>query len=304
MKQFINDQAVVIGGDERQITVGLSLTPLFKKVKIFGPPLSAVPAELEATSSLEEALTDIKFVILPISGMNDAGMVRGYQPPETIDFGSHFQTLPKETIIVAGSMTSKWIGKAGALKLTVLQYAEDDELAVLNSIPTAEGAVQIAMEELPITIHGSAVMVVGFGRVGITVARTFKALGANVYVAARRRAVLARAIEMGCQTLLVDEISDFASGLDIIINTVPALVITKDILNKMNPEALIIDLASAPGGVDFETAKQLNIKAKLPLGIPGIVAPKTSGLILARIIPNLICRFIEDGGVINAFLGY
>lgn len=37
---------------------------------------------------------------------------------------------------------------------------------VANAVPTAEGAVQVAMEELPFTLHSARVLILGFGRVG------------------------------------------------------------------------------------------------------------------------------------------
>lgn len=287
-------EVAVVGGDGRQIAVAEALTSLFPEVRIYGPPQAVIPEGLLPSESLNEAIKGAKIIVLPISGMNDAGLVRGYRVDQMIDFGNWLEILPEGTLIVAGSLTAKWLRKMDALHLQAMQYAEDDELAILNSIPTAEGAVQIAMEELPITIHGSTVAVIGFGRVGLTVARLFKALGARVLVVARRPAVLARAYEMGCEMLHWDSLAAHAGSADIIINTIPAPVVTANVLARVKPEVLIIDLASAPGGTDFEVAKKLNIKAKLALGLPGKVAPQTAGAILARIIPNLICRFLTN----------
>ena len=93
--------------------------------------------------------------------MNDDGLVRGYQGEPLIDFGSFLATLPEESLIATGSFTRKWLTMAESLKLKVFQYADDDEIAILNSIPTAEGTLQIAMEELPVMIHGSNVIIIG-----------------------------------------------------------------------------------------------------------------------------------------------
>lgn len=62
----------------------------------------------------------------------------------------------------------------------MVETLDMDEMAILNSVPTAEGAIMMAMQELPITIHGSTAVVVGLGRTGFTLARALLALGARV----------------------------------------------------------------------------------------------------------------------------
>ena len=289
-------QVTVIGGDARQIEVARALSGFYRKVGVFGHPAPDLPDSVELVSDLPRAIADSKIIILPISGMNDGGLVRSYQVDEFIDFGRYFQLLTAKTLLVTGRLPLKWLQIAAEMRVDVLQYAEDDEIAVLNSIPTAEGAVQIAMEELPITIHGSTVVVIGFGRVGTTTARVFKSLGARVIVSARRRALLARAIELSLDTVYQRDLVTVLPSADIIINTVPVQVLGEEELAKVRPEALIIDLASPPGGTDFEEAKRLKLKAILAPGLPGKVAPKTAGIILASAIPKLIASFMNGGG--------
>lgn len=298
--KFAQDfQAAVIGGDSRQIVVASALTALFKKVKLYGHPVEEIPEPLVNGSNLTDALDNTKVILLPLSGMNDAGMIRSYGDKPLIDFGSQVALLPKGTIIVTGSVTPKWLALTEKMNLQVLQYAENDEIAILNSIPTAEGVLQIALEQLPITIHGCTTVVIGFGRVGITVARVFKALGAKVLVVARRPGLLVRAVEMGCEAFRHEELGLIVRTADLIINTVPAMVIDETILHQTVKTALIIDLASAPGGTDFKSAAEIGIRAMLAPGLPGIVAPKTAGEILAATIPKLILDLMNQGGGIE-----
>lgn len=296
MERTYSYQVAVIGGDARQIEVARALGALYKKVRVLGHPPLNLPDSVELVSDIPQALVGTKIIILPISGMNDAGLIRSYKVDEFIDFGNYFKVLTEKTLIVTGQFTSKWLKTAAEMQINVLQYADDDEIAILNSIPTAEGAAQIAMEELPITIHGSTVVVIGFGRVGMTTARLFKSLGARVIVSARRQALLARALELSCETVLHHNLAEVLNSADIIINTVPAQVLGINELAKVSPEALIIDLASPPGGIDFEAAKRLKLKAILAPGLPGKVAPKTAGKILAAAIPKLIADFWNGGG--------
>jgi dipicolinate synthase subunit A len=264
--------------------------PMARTIKVYGHSHVELPVQVQECNSLESTLETANTVILPISGINAAGMVRGYQTDQFIDFGRSFSHLSPGTLLVTGSLASRWLEVAAKNQIRVIQYAEDDTIAILNSIPTAEGAVQIALEQLPITIHGTRVLVAGFGRVGTTVARTFQGMGAQVTVAARRLELLARAKEIGYATVIWQQMETVLSTMQIIINTVPAVVFDETLLKVTAPEALIIDLASAPGGVDFDSAKTLGRKAIFAPGLPGKVAPQTAGKILALAIPELIIK--------------
>lgn len=295
MEQMFNLSAAVVGGDLRQIEVARALTDLFKEVRIYGHPASEVPTAVVFGASLAE-LVHMNVIVLPITGVNEAGYALSYKSEPLINFERIIHSLNKGTWIITGSIPQKWLDRAIDLQLKVFEYAENDELAILNSIPTAEGALQIAMEQLPITIHNSTVVVVGFGRVGITVARVFKALGARTIIAARRPASLARAWEQGYEKIDIESLAEVITSADIIINTVPVLVLNEALIAQVSHQSIIIDLASSPYGTDIEAANKLNIKVITAPGLPGKVAPKTAGLILAAMIPKLI-RECLGGGV-------
>jgi dipicolinate synthase subunit A len=289
-----NFTAAVVGGDLRQIEVAKALTDLFKEVRIYGHPSSMIPAATVFGAHLDE-LVHARVILLPINGINESGFISSYKPDQTINFGSFMPSLTKETSIITGSIPAQWLQKANHLQLKVFQYADNDEIAILNSIPTAEGALQLAMEHLPITIHGSRVLVIGFGRVGETVAHVFKALGAKTMVAARRSSSLARAWEQGHEKIDIQSLPDFIGNMDIIINTVPVLILNENLFGKVASGALLIELASPPYGIDFEAARQLNHKVILAPGLPGKVAPKTAGLILSTSLPRLIGEWLGGG---------
>jgi dipicolinate synthase subunit A len=165
-------------------------------------------------------------------------------------------------------------------------------LAVLNSIPTAEGAIQIAMEELQITLHDSNALVLGFGRIGKVLCKFLKGLGVNVYGEARKFEDMAWINNYSYNVVNIDKLSDCVGKMDVIFNTIPSKIIGEDILKKLKKDCLIIDLASVPGGVDFDKARELNIKTVWALSLPGKVAPITSAQILKKTIFNIL----SDGG--------
>jgi len=170
----------------------------------------------------------------------------------------------------------------------LIETAEIDEMAILNAIPTAEGALMLAMQELPITLHGSQTFILGLGRTGFMLARVLDGVGARVTVIDRGAADRARAYGEGWVAYPFSDLAAIIERADVIFNTVPAMVLTGNILARTKADVLIIDLASAPGGVDFEAAERFRIRAVLALGLPGKVAPLTAGRILATKLPGLI----------------
>ena len=150
-----------------------------------------------------------------------------------------------------------------------MDYFNRDELIIENCIPTAEGALQIAMEELPTTVFGSKVLILGFGRVAKATAQIFKSLGAKVHIAARKRAALAEAKTLCYSPVLISGLAQAdLSSFSVIINTIPAVILSSRLLTQISRETLIIDLASKPGGVDFDAASSLDLKVVWALSLP------------------------------------
>ena len=157
-----------------------------------------------------------------------------------------------------------------------------------NALPTAEGAIQLAMEHLPITIHGARVLIIGFGRVGRITAQRFAALGARVTVAARKYEQLAWAQAMGFGGQKLEHLVGWLCGYDLVVNTVPALVLGRGELEDLKPDCLILDLASKPGGVDLSAAGDLGLTVVWALSLPGKVAPVTAGAAIKSTIYNML----------------
>ena len=168
-----------------------------------------------------------------------------------------------------------------------VDYLERDDFAVMNSLVTAEGALQLAMEESSETIFGQKILITGFGRIAKALARMLAAMGADVTVCARKKSDIVWAEIFGCKGKSFD-ILDKNTDFGIIFNTVPAEIFDRKRLSLINPDTLIIDLASKPGGVDFVYASEQGIRTIWALSLPGKVAPVTSGEIIARTVKNII----------------
>ena len=173
-------------------------------------------------------------------------------------------------------------------KIQMYDLLKDDELTILNAIPTVEGAIKIAIDEREETIHESNVLVCGYGRIGKIACDRFSKLGANVYCTARKETDLAWIREKRFIPLTYPEVINFASRFDIVINTVPTLIIKKEELDAFNKDVLLIELASLPGGFDKEYIKQKGLKLITAPGIPGKEMPRTAAKYIKKVIDKIL----------------
>lgn len=169
----------------------------------------------------------------------------------------------------------------------VYDYLAREELAVENAVPTAEGAIAAAIDNTDITLHGSRCLVAGFGRIGKLLARDLYALGADVTVSARKPHDLSWISSCGYRGVKTNEISESGS-YDIIFNTIPSMIFDRSVLSRTAANAVVIDLASKPGGIDLEACKALGIKAFAALSLPGKTAPRTAARIIKDTIYNIV----------------
>lgn len=283
------DHAIhIIGGDDRDLYLHKFLKEKgFSTITLWG--FDKVGYNAFSLEDLKRKLGKNPTVILPMSGTNELGLVKGKYSSESIVLGKDFfDILPDNTKIIIG-YARKWFKEMCMKNQTnLIEVAEDDEIAILNSIPSAEGAIQIAMENSEITIHDSKSLIIGFGRCGITLARIVKNLDSKVYVMTRNKVSLARSYEMGFIPVDPNEYEKILPQVDFIYNTAPNMVLPKEKLKHCINTQVIVDIASAPGGVDFDYAKEIGIKAILAPGLPGLVAPKTAAKILAEVYPRFL----------------
>ena len=198
--------------------------------------------------------------------------------------------IPKGKIFIAGNIPDTVRATLEENGVVVEDLLARDDLAILNSVPTAEGAIQIAMEELPVTIQGLNVLVTGYGRVGKTLCGDLKSLGAHVWVCVRNPKDTAYATASGLLPCNYGNVYDVLPKISLLYNTVPKQVINRGILERLPKNCLIIDVASNPGGVDWEAAQELEIRVIKALSLPGKVAPVTAAENMLAVIFNIIAE--------------
>ncbi len=229
-------------------------------------------------------------VVLPLPAAGPDGGLNAPLSAGRCGLDEVLDALRPGQLVCAGMAGERLRAQAERRALMLRDYFAREELAVLNAIPTAEGAIQIAMEELPITLHNARVLVIGFGRLGKALAPRLRALGARVWVSARRYEQRAAAESMGLDSEGMERLADWLCSYDLVFNTVPAPVLGLEELAALKGGALVVDLASRPGGVDMDAAATLGVRVVWALSLPGKVAPVTSG----RYIKDTVYHIMEE----------
>ncbi len=207
----------------------------------------------------------------------DVGMFRN-TPINCMDLSP---CLKRGAVVIGGKLNIKIIEYFSSLGFEVRDYLKREELVLRNTVPTAEGALEIALRELAVTVRDSRCLILGSGRVAGACAELFSAVGAHTDICARDLSALTAFAIKGHGVFMLTELGEHIGSYDLVINTVPAMVLRRDHLCRCSKKCLIIDLASAPGGTDKQAAKDLGIRCIHALGLPGRCAPVTAGKIIA-----------------------
>lgn len=289
----------ILGGDARQLEVIRTLVELEAKLFLVGyEQLDHAYKSSVKVESDHIKLDQMDAVILPVSGTGGNGQIEAVFSNREIKLTKEMvASTPPHCVFYSGIQTKFLHDLMTSTNRKLIPLLDRDDVAIYNSIPTAEGTIMLVIQHTDYTIHGSNIAVLGFGRTGMTVARAFQALGGKVKVGSRHLNDFARITEMSLTPFHTDQLKNELQDIDICINTIPALILTPHVLSNMPVHALIIDLASKPGGTDFRYAEKRGMKAILALGLPGIVAPKTAGQILANSLTSLLKEQLKERGM-------
>ena len=265
----------VIGGDAR-------FSRLAELLRADGH--QALCAGLEGAGAaclpLEDAVKDAEIVILPLPACARE-TVNAPLAAEKIEIRRLAGLIRPCQTVLAGK-------PAGTLTELVpcVDYFAREELTVRNAAATAEGALEILMRELPVTLLGERILVVGFGRIGKFLALRLHLLGARVTVSARKPADRAWIQCLGLEAADTERLD--VSGFRAVVNTVPALVLDEKRLLRLDRDCMCLDLASKPGGVDFAAAQRLGLRTIHALGLPGRACPESAAAAIRDTIYNVI----------------
>jgi dipicolinate synthase subunit A len=268
----------VVAGDEREQEIALQAAAAGARVRAFGFPWPGGGIEgVELAAGAAEAMRGAHYALFPIPGMDSEGGLFAPEAAEPIrPDAALLGELSPGAHILLGTADEGLREAARATGVALHEYETDRELMLLRAPAIVEGAIRLAVENTRVTLHASEVAVVGYGNIGSHLARTLVALGADVHVAARNPVQRADAYAMGARATPLEHLPDLAPRLAAVFSTVPAPVVGADVLSRLRPSTLVMDLAAPPGGADLTLARELGMVALWARGL-GRRAPVTVG---------------------------
>ena len=275
----------IIGGDLRIAKLAEMMYADGYDIFTYGLEKAKLNDNITKCNSLEEVTSKSDIIVSSIPLTGNEVYINTPFGNNKINIDELIPYLKGKTFI-AGRIENEILEK---LKdVNVIDILNREELTVLNTISTAEGAIQIAMEESTKTIHGSKILVMGFGRVSKILSNMLKGIGADVYCETRTTVNCAWIKAYGYKPILLDELDGQLEQFDIIINTIPHVILNRERLKMLRRDCIIIDIASNPGGVDRNAAKEIGVKLIWALSLPGRVAPITSAEFIKETLENIL----------------
>lgn len=285
----------IIGGDMRNVCLAELLKKDYQFVEIYGFEKSGRPWAT-TNPSLDFVLDGARVIVGGIPLLSENNYLETPLSNERIVISEVIEKTPKDSLFIAGKIPDIIKSQLNNKNVKCVDILTREEMAVLNAVPTSEGAIHILIKELPMTLMDSRVLILGYGRIGKILAKMLQSFGADTWVAARKYSDIAWIEAQGIKPVAMHQLSRYVSDMDAIVNTAPSLLLTRDILKKTRNSCLLLDLASSPGGIDFEAAEAFGLKTIWAMGIPGKTAPLTAGDIIRRTVYNII---EEEGGCIE-----
>ncbi len=275
-------EIVILGGDMRQYYMAEYLGKMGYIVTVFGEVYEKINAciQLQTIEEVFEKLGQKGIcVVLPVPVTIDGDTIKGTDGKLYLEeICPHMKEKEK---VYGGNIPTKLRCMCEIKQGQCMDFMQSEQVAYLNAVSTAEGSIAEAISLGKGQLTGSNCLVLGFGKCGSILADKLSRFGAAVTVMERSQKRRARAVAYGLGSCDFDNTNSYEK-YDYIFNTVPAMVMDRSVLERCNKEVVIIDIASAPGGVDYGAAGQLGITAKLCPGLPGKYAPKAAGEILAE----------------------
>lgn len=269
----------VLGGDMRQVYLAELLEEKEYQVQRYG----LTGGNEKESCSLEACLKMAQVVVAPIPFLREGVVFSKNTEKKILPQELLLHTRPG-SILFAGGIPKEYEKQAKEKGIICVDYLKDGYTAVKNTIATAEGSLAEAIIRSSGNLTGSNCLVIGYGKCGSTLVSYLKKFSCTVFVADKEEKQRIKAQLFAGRVLENAELPQYLENMQYIFNTAPALVLCRAFLEYVPGDTLILDLASAPGGVDYEAAKQRQLQVLQLPGLPGRYAPYASAKILAEAI--------------------
>ena len=276
-RQWRDLTIAIVGGDAREAEIARLAAETGAAVRAFGFPWpeNGIAGVVQATTG-PQATSGADIALFPIAGIKDGCL---YAPslgePIRID-PALLAGMAAGGHIICGSADAALTREASARALTIHAYEHDQESRLLRMPSVVEGVLATLIANTTHSLHDSEIAVLGQGPLGRLLALALHKLGARVHAVARDPVQRAEAVTQGIDACGFDSLPTIAPCLDILVSAVPVKLVDAELLRRLRPGTLVVDLASPPGSLDLEAAKTLPIKAVWARGL-GARAPVTVG---------------------------
>lgn len=280
----------IIGGDLRTIKLAVMLAKEQNQVYVYGLEKAEELKNIKNITqceSIKKTIQEVEIVIGPIPFSSNGKTINMPFSDKEISIREMMHVINAK-VLIAGGIAPEVYEMANDEYIEIIDIMKREELAVLNTIATAEGTIQVAIENTNKIIHGSEILILGFGRIGKVLARKLAGLSAKVTCAARKDEDIAWIQAYGHKATNINGLGENLKLYDIIINTVPHIILNEERLKYIKKDCLLIDLASNPGGIDKKAVKDNKLKFVWALSLPGKVAPITTAEFIKDTIYNII----------------
>ena len=285
----------VLGGDLRQVYLAEALADQGNRVCHHAlcaspdPCRCQAPSSLTAEDSLEKICSLSSCVVCPIPLSRDGKFLNQSAAGGAFSIDQLVRNLNPGQFFFAGCIPGPVKEELRQKNVHTIDLMEDPSFCRFNSTATAEGALCEAIANSPLTLHHSSCAVLGYGNCGSALCAYLKGMFCRLYVASREEGERAQAALFADRTGSLEEFQRCVGAFDFIFNTIPAMVLPAPVLKNLKHSVTILDIASAPGGVDYASAKELGIRALPCPGLPGRYAPGSS----AKVIKEIIERYVK-----------
>lgn len=273
---------VIIGGDKRQRYLKDYLIEKGYNISSYG-----LFDWDDDTDRLKSMIGEDSVIILPLPATrNDKTIVMPFSKRE-ISIDRLMSLLGKNNIVFGGIIKGELLSRLRETDIPFVDYY-DNEFIEKNAVLTAFGALKILLEHIDFALPLGKYAITGYGRVAKETASLLTSLSCDVTVFARNSSQRDDAMIKGCKAEPLTQLPLQSDKFDIVINTVPSNVINEDAICNMKKNCKIIELASAPYGLDFDMARNHSIDVVKAFSLPGKYTPKTAGEIIGKKICNTL----------------
>ncbi len=278
-----NRNIVIIGGDKRQKYLKDFLSEKGYEVTSYG-----LFDWDDDTDRLKSEIQENSVIILPLPATRNDKTINMPFSKKEIAISRLQSFLCPKNLVFGGIIKGDLLSRLRESDVPFIDYY-DEGFVEKNAVLTAFGTLKILLEHIDFALSLGKYAITVYGRVALETASLLTALSCDVTVFARNPSQREDAKIKGCKSYSINDLPILAPQFDIIINTVPSQILGEEVIKNIKPNCKVIELASAPYGMDFDLMRKYSVDVIKAFGLPGKYTPKTAG----EIIGNKITKEFE-----------